>query len=224
MPPFGSALSSRICRSSPTTCWSSPARTRASRICHIRDPAGPFVVRASPCARVGIGYTCLEEEEQTLARPTHRQSARPHARRDRPRACGLSPRRPVQRGLGRVSVAAGFVFLSGLVAGAVYSRTPEPGRAEPMRRCARRCLYILQLPRRRVRGPPRGRTVEAASRGLLPLSAVPAVDGAADYRSVRGVALSAGPVRHPADVRTFRAVHARGVLALRNERGIWCGS
>jgi hypothetical protein len=45
-------------------------------------------------------------------------------------------------GLGRVSVAAGFVFLSGLVAGAVYSRTTEQGRAATVQRCARRCLYI----------------------------------------------------------------------------------
>src|SRR5579862_1696524 len=44
--------------------------------------------------------------------------------------------------LGRVSVAAGFVFLSGLVAGAVYSRTAERGLTELTRRCLRRCLYI----------------------------------------------------------------------------------
>jgi hypothetical protein len=43
---------------------------------------------------------------------------------------------------GRVSSAAGFVFLSGLVAGAVYSRTAERGAAAITRRAARRCLYI----------------------------------------------------------------------------------
>jgi hypothetical protein len=47
-------------------------------------------------------------------------------------------------GLGRVSVAAGFVFLSGVVAGAVYSRTAERGAAALTRRCARRCLYIYR--------------------------------------------------------------------------------
>ena len=43
---------------------------------------------------------------------------------------------------GRVSPAAGFVFLSGLVAGAVYSRTAEEGAAAITRRCLRRSLYI----------------------------------------------------------------------------------
>jgi len=43
---------------------------------------------------------------------------------------------------GRVSVAAGFVFLSGLVAGAVYSRTAERGAGPIFRRCLRRGLYI----------------------------------------------------------------------------------
>jgi hypothetical protein len=43
---------------------------------------------------------------------------------------------------GRVSAAAGFVFLSGLVAGAVYSRTAEQGSAAIVRRCFRRCAYI----------------------------------------------------------------------------------
>ena len=43
---------------------------------------------------------------------------------------------------GRVSPAAGFVFLSGLVAGAVYSRTAEKGAAAAIQRCARRALYI----------------------------------------------------------------------------------
>lgn len=43
---------------------------------------------------------------------------------------------------GRVSPAAGFVFLSGLVAGAVYSRTAEKGAPAAIQRCARRALYI----------------------------------------------------------------------------------
>ena len=43
---------------------------------------------------------------------------------------------------GRVSPAAGFVFLSGLVAGGVYSRTAEKGAAAITQRCFRRCLYI----------------------------------------------------------------------------------
>ncbi len=43
---------------------------------------------------------------------------------------------------GRVSPAAGFVFLSGLVAGAVYSRTAEKGAPATIQRCARRALYI----------------------------------------------------------------------------------
>jgi hypothetical protein len=43
---------------------------------------------------------------------------------------------------GRVSPAAGFVFLSGLVAGAVYSRTAEQGAAAIIQRCLRRSLYI----------------------------------------------------------------------------------
>lgn len=43
---------------------------------------------------------------------------------------------------GRVSAAAGFVFLSGLVAGAVYSRTAERGPQALARRCLRRCCYI----------------------------------------------------------------------------------
>jgi hypothetical protein len=43
---------------------------------------------------------------------------------------------------GRVSPAAGFVFLSGLVAGAVYSRTVEHGAAAIVRRSASRALYI----------------------------------------------------------------------------------
>ena len=43
---------------------------------------------------------------------------------------------------GRVSAAAGFVFLSGLVAGAVYSRTAERGPEPIARRCLRRCFYI----------------------------------------------------------------------------------
>ncbi len=43
---------------------------------------------------------------------------------------------------GRVSAAAGFVFLSGLIAGAVYSRTVERGCGAILRRCLRRCLYI----------------------------------------------------------------------------------
>lgn len=43
---------------------------------------------------------------------------------------------------GRVSPAAGFVFLSGLVAGAVYSRTAEQGVAAIIQRCLRRSLYI----------------------------------------------------------------------------------
>lgn len=43
---------------------------------------------------------------------------------------------------GRVSPAAGFVFLSGLVAGAVYSRTAEQGTAAITQRCLRRAFYI----------------------------------------------------------------------------------
>jgi len=43
---------------------------------------------------------------------------------------------------GRVSPAAGFVFLSGLVAGAVYSRTVEEGAGAISLRCLRRALYI----------------------------------------------------------------------------------
>jgi len=43
---------------------------------------------------------------------------------------------------GRVSPAAGFVFLSGLVAGAVYSRTAEQGAAAITQRCLRRAFYI----------------------------------------------------------------------------------
>jgi hypothetical protein len=43
---------------------------------------------------------------------------------------------------GRVSPAAGFVFLSGLVAGAVYSRTAEQGAAAIGQRCLGRALYI----------------------------------------------------------------------------------
>jgi hypothetical protein len=43
---------------------------------------------------------------------------------------------------GRVSPAAGFVFLSGLVAGAVYSRAAEKGTAVIVQRCLRRCLHI----------------------------------------------------------------------------------
>lgn len=43
---------------------------------------------------------------------------------------------------GRVSPAAGFVFLSGLVAGGVYSRTAEQGAAAVTQRCLRRALYI----------------------------------------------------------------------------------
>ncbi len=43
---------------------------------------------------------------------------------------------------GRVSPAAGFVFLSGLVAGAVYSRTTEKGASATVVRCLRRALYI----------------------------------------------------------------------------------
>lgn len=43
---------------------------------------------------------------------------------------------------GRVSPAAGFVFLSGLVAGGVYSRTAEKGTAAITERCFQRFLYI----------------------------------------------------------------------------------
>ena len=43
---------------------------------------------------------------------------------------------------GRVSPAAGFVFLSGLVAGAVYSRTVEQGVVSIVRRGVWRALYI----------------------------------------------------------------------------------
>src|SRR5512146_3293072 len=43
---------------------------------------------------------------------------------------------------GRVSPAAGFVFLSGLVAGAVYSRTAEQGATAITYRCLRRAFYI----------------------------------------------------------------------------------
>ncbi len=43
---------------------------------------------------------------------------------------------------GRVSPAAGFVFLSGLVAGAVYSRTAEEGASAITQRCVGRALYI----------------------------------------------------------------------------------
>jgi hypothetical protein len=43
---------------------------------------------------------------------------------------------------GRVSPAAGFVFLSGLLAGAVYSRTAERGLAAITQRCLQRSLYI----------------------------------------------------------------------------------
>ncbi|MBV9344245.1 MAG: OpgC domain-containing protein [Gammaproteobacteria bacterium] len=43
---------------------------------------------------------------------------------------------------GRVSAAAGFVFLSGLVAGAVYGRTAERGAAAITLRCLKRSLYI----------------------------------------------------------------------------------
>lgn len=43
---------------------------------------------------------------------------------------------------GRVSPAAGFVFLSGIVAGAVYSRTVEQGAAAIIRRSVWRALYI----------------------------------------------------------------------------------
>ena len=43
---------------------------------------------------------------------------------------------------GRVSPAAGFVFLSGLVAGAVYSRAAERGAAAVTQRCLRRAFYI----------------------------------------------------------------------------------
>ena len=43
---------------------------------------------------------------------------------------------------GRVSVAAGFVFLSGILAGAVYSRTAEQGAGAVIRRCAWRSFYI----------------------------------------------------------------------------------
>jgi hypothetical protein len=44
--------------------------------------------------------------------------------------------------LGRVSPAAGFLFLSGLVAGAVYSRAVEQGIAAIVGRSIRRALYI----------------------------------------------------------------------------------
>src|SRR5689334_19156755 len=43
---------------------------------------------------------------------------------------------------GRVSAAAGFVFLSGIVAGAVYSRTAEKGAMAVVHRCGARALYI----------------------------------------------------------------------------------
>ena len=43
---------------------------------------------------------------------------------------------------GRVSVAAGFVFLSGILAGAVYSRTAERGARAIIQRCAARAAYI----------------------------------------------------------------------------------
>jgi hypothetical protein len=43
---------------------------------------------------------------------------------------------------GRVSPAAGFVFLSGLVAGAVYSRTADQGATAITQRCLRRAFYI----------------------------------------------------------------------------------
>lgn len=43
---------------------------------------------------------------------------------------------------GRVSPAAGFVFLSGLVAGAVYSRYAKESAAVVFQRCARRAMYI----------------------------------------------------------------------------------
>jgi len=43
---------------------------------------------------------------------------------------------------GRVSPAAGFVFLSGLVAGGVYSRKAEQGAAAITLRCVRRAVYI----------------------------------------------------------------------------------
>jgi hypothetical protein len=43
---------------------------------------------------------------------------------------------------GRVSPAAGFVFLSGLVAGAVYSRTAEQGAIAITQRCLWRAFYI----------------------------------------------------------------------------------
>lgn len=43
---------------------------------------------------------------------------------------------------GRVSAAAGFVFLSGIVAGAVYSRTAEKSAAAVTQRCVARAFYI----------------------------------------------------------------------------------
>lgn len=43
---------------------------------------------------------------------------------------------------GRVSAAAGFVFLSGIVAGAVYSRTAERGAMALIHRCGARTVYI----------------------------------------------------------------------------------
>jgi hypothetical protein len=43
---------------------------------------------------------------------------------------------------GRVSPAAGFVFLSGLVAGGVYNRAAQQGVVAVIQRCLRRALYI----------------------------------------------------------------------------------
>ena len=56
--------------------------------------------------------------------------------------CGSQIGRVSFEFFGRVSPAAGFVFLSGLVAGAVYSRTVEQGVASMVRRSAWRALYI----------------------------------------------------------------------------------